>query len=234
MRSAFLLAAAASAFLGGCSYPPVDVGLPDYYAGSQQSTELAGSRIAVEPIWDEREEAWSSQVGTRFDLYAAELAAVSETPIRSAVDVARWVTVALEEEVRRHGGSVVAASGEMVPFRSASAKIAAIGATDVDRIIVGRMRYLRWTAAGFAGFLVQPLLPTPVTQVELQLLVLDPAGRISWAGTTAAVWETPKRHPENADVGHAVHHAVNAALRGLFDDPSFLVALARSDGGAVP
>ena len=185
-------------------------------------------KIGVFSFVDNREEIPPNAYGTIVKLITAELPIAYYSHIKTETIISNYVTDAFKAELKNLGFQIVD-SGiylKAISPREVQKQLEGLELRGVDKIIVGRIRFFRWTEAGFAGLLFQPGMPKPRLNVEIQVEIIDPRNmKIVWAGSGWALEKSNENFPRNPEREIKIKIGLNKALNKIIGDKRFLDAL---------
>lgn len=193
-----------------------------------KAPDLRARKIAVLDFVDARDGMPRNAYGIEIEMLMAELPFTGTQSLEADRSINDYVTAAFRDELKALGAQIAATDGvPHVEFLSTREQAPALHLATVDRVVVGRIRFLQWTQAGYAGLLAQPLMPKPRFNASIQIQVVDPiSGRTLWAGEGWALEHSDSVFAFQAEQRTAVRAGLLQALEKIFRNKNFLRALA--------
>ncbi len=145
--------------------------------------------------------------------------------IRSEQPIAEYVTGAFGAELERRG-YMVSKFPDVISFEKYGELPKDKDHSNLNAIILGRIRFFRWVQPGFAGLLFQAAMPKGKAYVDIDLLVLDPKSlKIRWAGRSSATENTDKAFNNRDDTSQHMANTLGQAIRSIIMNPEFAESL---------
>jgi hypothetical protein len=146
--------------------------------------------------------------------------------IQSEQPIAEYVTDAFVVELERQG-YMISKFSDVTSFEKHSELLKDKDLSNLDAIILGRIRFFRWVQPGFAGLLFQGAMPKGKAYVDIDLLILDPKSlKIRWAGRSSATDNTDKSYNKLEDTSQRLADTLAQAIRSIIMSPEFTESLA--------
>ena len=198
----------------------------------QPSIELKGinsvNKIGIFSFIDNRENIDVKAYGTIVSLLTAELPIAFETQIKTETIISNYITNAFRNELKSIGFKITDGNvySKTLPFNKIENNLKEFESLDVDKIIVGRIRFFRWTESNFAGLLFQGLMPKPRLSAEIQVQVIDKKSmKIQWAASGCALEKSAANFPKNDERKSKIILGLNKTLKKIISNDGFLNAL---------
>ncbi|MBU4186003.1 MAG: hypothetical protein KKI12_09955 [Proteobacteria bacterium] len=213
--------------LAGCVAGPTKVRL-DYKPSIILSDIGSNKNIGVFSFADNREEIDPKAYGTIVKLVTAELPIAYKSDIKTETVITDYITNAFRNELKSLGFQIIDRDvySRALPFREVVNNLKELELGEVDKIIIGRIRFFRWTEAGFAGALFQGLMPKPRLNAEIQVQVIDHKSmKILWAGSGWALEKSTESFPKNPERENKIKVGLNKALTQIIRNDGFIGSL---------
>lgn len=185
-------------------------------------------KIGIFSFTDNREKIDPQAYGTMVCLVTAELPIAYCRDLKTDAIISDYVTNSFKAELRALGFQIMDGDlySKALPFKEVMNSLGELEPHEVDKIIVGRIRFFRWTEAGFAGALFQGAMPKPRLNAEIQIQVIDPNSmKVLWAGSGWALEESAEIFPRNPERESKIIQGLSEALTKIINNDSFLGAL---------
>lgn len=193
-----------------------------------KDSTISNNKIGVFTFADHRGEIPANAYGTVIQMVAAELPIAYQDHKITETSISDYVTSSLKKEIANLGAQLSEGSVylQSIPFENYKSQLDDISKEDADRIIIGRIRFFRWTQAGFAGLAFQGAMPNNLFFTEIQVMVINPEDRkILWAGNGCAKIVSSENYPDTTLMENRIYEGLKHALSSILNEKEFLDSL---------
>ncbi len=211
--------------LGGCA--PKRVSLR-YQPSIKIENISHNKKIGIFTFIDDRDMP-PKAYGTMVKLIIGDLPIAFYSHQETETSITDYITSSFKIELKNLGFQVVddnSIYSKAISLKEFQSQVNKLNVEEADKIIIGRIRFFRWTQAGFAGALFQGMMPKPRLNTEIQVMVIDPKSmKILWAGSGCASEKSTENVPKAEEIENKIILALNQAFTQIITNKGFLNVL---------